>query len=264
MNSKGILAFAQGPAFLKLAVIQLTQLRKFTDIAVAYVVDPGDQELPEYQQLEAMGATLVLAETPGQNRAYDLNAEWKNLGRDMAYELTPFDRTLLVDADYIIQSSAAIDLLDAELPLVCAQWHHCFEQKFLLDNPTIGAHAIDMLWATLVWFDKGAKSQAIFRRWKEVLKFMKWRQEYYKFYSSLVRNDYALSIAVHELEQETLTPVARAPYSQMVIPPWCTYAVEDSDIVVTSTTLDRPAQVVNLRGIDFHALNKTNLLEAYQ
>lgn len=261
MISKGILAFAQGHDFLKLAVIQLTQLRKFSDIAVAYIVDSATADTPEYQLLKEQGAVLIEASVSPQNRNYDLGADWKNLGRDTAYELSPFDKTLLVDVDYILQSPAAIDLLDADLPLVCAHWHHCFDQDFILDNPTIGAHGIAMLWATLLWFDKSPASEVIFKRWKEVLRFLKWRQEYYKFYSSLIRNDYALSIAVHELEQETLKKIAKAPYSQMVIPPWCTYKMIDNDIVVTSTTTDRPAQIVNLSGVDFHALNKSNLLE---
>jgi hypothetical protein len=90
---------------------------------------------------------------------------------------------------------------------------------------------------------------------------LKWRKEYYGFHSSLVRNDYALSIAVHELGQESSKHIAEAPYSQMAIPPWCTYTVDDDGLTVLSTTADKPLQILNLSGLDFHALNKNNLLE---
>ena len=261
MISKGILAFAQGQSFLKLALYQLLQLRKISDIDVAYIVDENAETCPEYQQLTELGATLIVANSPSQSRNYDLSAEWKNLGRDKAFKLSPWDKTLLVDVDYIIQSTASLNLLDADLPLVCADWHHCFDQEFILDHDTIGRHAIKMLWATLVWFDKGTVSKQMFDRWAEVLKHLKWRQEYYGFHSSLVRNDYALSIAVHELNQETSKNIAAAPYSQMVIPPWCTYTLDDDILTVLSTTADKPLQILNLAGVDFHALNKNNLLE---
>lgn len=262
MSSKGILAFAQGPKFLKLALIQLTQLRKFSDIGAAYVVDDSATDCPEYAKLEALGATFITANSKSQSRSYDLNVEWKNLGRDRAFELSPWDKTLLVDADFIIQSPATLELLEADLPLICSKWHHCFDQAFTLDEETIGEHAIPMLWATLVWFDKSESCKALFARWAEVLKFLKWRQEYYGFYSSLIRNDYALSIAVHELEQEQKYNFSRAPYSQMVIPPWCTYEANTNSVTVFSTTSDRPIQKIDLTGLDFHALNKTNLIEA--
>ena len=261
MISKGILAFAQGQSFLKLALYQLVQLRKISDIDVDYIVDENAEACSEYQQLVDLGATLIVANSPTQSRNYDLSAEWKNLGRDKALKLSPWDKTLLVDVDYIIQSTASLDLLEADLPLVCAAWHHCFDQEFILDHATIGRHAIKMLWATLVWFDKGPDSQQMFDRWSEVLKHLKWRKEYYGFHSSLVRNDYALSIAVHELGQESSKHIAVAPYSQMAIPPWCTYTVDDDGLTVLSTTADKPLQILNLSGLDFHALNKNNLLE---
>lgn len=264
MISKGILAFAQGRDFLRLAVLQLEQIRKFSDIEVAYIVDTKAAGSPEFNRLQELGCKTVVFDSQVQCRNYDLGTEWRNLGREHAFELSPFDRTLLVDVDYILQSSAAIDLLEADLPLVCGDWHHSFDQEFILDKPCIGRHGVPMLWATLFWFDKSPRSQQIFHKWQEALKFMKWKQEYYGFHSSLIRNDYALSIAVHELEQETQLEVARAAYSQHAIPTWCTYELVDSNIVVTSTTNDRPAQVVNLNGVDFHALNKRNFLEIYQ
>lgn len=264
MTSKGILAFAQGKDFLRLAVKQLEQIRKFSDIEVSYIVDTKAAGTPEFNRLQELGSKTIVFDSKVQCRNYDLGTEWRNLGRERAYELSPFDKTLLLDVDYILQSSAAIDLLDAELPLVCSQWHHNFDQEFVLDKPVIGRHGIPMLWATLFWFDKGQRSKQIFHKWQEALKFMKWKQEFYGFHSSLIRNDYALSIAVHELEQETQLDVARAPYSQHAIPTWCTFELQDEDIVATSTTGNKPAQVVNLKGVDFHALNKRNFLEICQ
>lgn len=262
MISKGILAFAQGNTFLKLAVYQLIQLRLVDkDIGAAYVVS-SDADKDLLAKLSAMGAEIVVADSLSQPRNYDVSGEWKNLGRETAFELSPWDNTLLVDVDYVIQSKASLQLLDCKLPQVCGRWHHIFNQDFVLDSGVIGRHGIPMLWATLVWFDKGPRSQELFVKWQEALKYMKWKQEHYGFYSSLVRNDYALSIAAHELGQETGHKVPVAPYSQHAIPPWCTYEQTDRGLMVSSTTVDRPAQVVNLDGIDFHALNKTALLEA--
>ena len=262
MISKGILAFAQGNSFLKLAVYQLKCLRLIdNDIGAAYIVS-SDADKDLLNTLSAMGAEIIVADSSSQPRNYDVSGEWKNLGRETAFELSPWDNTLLVDVDYVIQSKASLQLLDCNLPQVCGRWHHVFREEFILDNSAIGRHGIPMLWATLVWFDKGPRSKELFAKWQEALKYMKWKQEHYGFYSSLIRNDYALSIAAHELGQESGEKVPIAPYSQNAIPPWCTYEMTDAGLVVSSTTVDRPAQLVNLSGIDFHALNKTALLEA--
>ena len=115
-------------------------------------------------------------------------------------------------------------------------------------------------WATVMMFRRSNTAQYIFDSMNMIRANWRHYKDLYHIAGSLYRNDYALSIAVHELNQETSKNIAVAPYSQMVIPPWCTYTLDDT-LTVLSTTADKPLQILNLAGVDFHALNKNNLLE---
>jgi hypothetical protein len=124
--------------------------------------------------------------------------EFKNDLRTQAYELSPYDETILLDSDYII----ANDVLT-----------HCFEQdsNFLIykdasdltgfrDNTEflkISETSVDFYWATVVFFRKTKDNKVFFDLTKHI-------QENWQHYNSIFqinkptfRNDWVFSIAIH-------------------------------------------------------------------
>mgnify|MGYP006266720065 CR=1 FL=1 len=125
---------------------------------------------------------------------------YRNTNRPNAYDLSPFEETVMIDADYL--------MLDPSMDLV---WDHA--DDFLCNRKTVDLDhkandfgfdnrfnemSIPLYWATAVYFRKTERSRLIF----ELMAFVKENYSYYQYLyrfgqSGYFRNDYALSIAVH-------------------------------------------------------------------
>ena len=124
--------------------------------------------------------------------------EWNNVGRYDAYNLSPYDETLLIDTDYFVQNSNLANYFGSFHNFLChnTSWdisgnNVSRHDKFL----TSGGNGFEMRWATVIYFKKSKHSKFIFDTWRNVC-------ENYDYYSDLIgfkptpfRNDYALSIA---------------------------------------------------------------------
>ncbi|NJO58816.1 MAG: hypothetical protein HC836_10840 [Richelia sp. RM2_1_2] len=123
-----------------------------------------------------------------------------NIGRTSAYDLSPFDETLLIDSDYFIQNSN-LDLVwgtDQEL-LMNTGYCGIFNPKNQNIERYLGRWGPNLYWATLVFFKKSCKAEVFFNLTKYI-------EENYDFYTAsynlpgvVVRNDFIFSIAAHLL-----------------------------------------------------------------
>jgi polyphosphate kinase len=50
---------------------------------------------------------------------YQSHVEWHNQSRVTAYDISPWDRTLLLDADYVVASDQLKTILDAPQDFLC-------------------------------------------------------------------------------------------------------------------------------------------------
>ena len=126
---------------------------------------------------------------------------WKNTTRDTAYELSPYDKTILLDVDYLIFNNSHDILFDTT-----HGYFNCYSSA--LDvvngthmNPMVGK--IPMLWATMIYFEKCPIAEQHFS-------YMEYIRENYVYFAKLYgftirqfRNDYSLTIAHKELRNWT-------------------------------------------------------------
>lgn len=123
-----------------------------------------------------------------------------NLDRCDAYELSPYDETILIDADYLILSDALNGCWDHDNELMM-NW--AYEDIMTLrDDPTLRrlCHTgITMYWATVVYFKKCNFSEQFFNTVKHVRDNREFYQDVYKWPGNLYRNDYSFSVAAHML-----------------------------------------------------------------
>ena len=123
-----------------------------------------------------------------------------NTNRANSFELSPFDETVLIDADFLV--------LDNSLDCVWGSSEDLLANKSIIDlnhvenlggfDKRFNEMSIPLYWATVVYFQKTDRVKSLF----ELITFIK---ENYSYYQSLYnfrpnayfRNDYALSIAIH-------------------------------------------------------------------
>ena len=122
--------------------------------------------------------------------------EWKNLNRTLAYDLSPYYRTLLIDADFFVTSDALFGQIFNKQEFIIA--------KDMYDPATgygyvkkLGKSKLDQLWATVMVFSKTDTVAKIFAMAQHVIDNYVYYSKLYNFNSYPIRNDYAFTIACH-------------------------------------------------------------------
>ena len=109
----GAVIFAQNNASLdytKMAVFAANQIKKYLDIPVSIVTD-SENWLQESYPNHGFDKVISIEFSGTQYKNFNDGAlsnktvEWKNFTRDKIYNLTPYDKTLVLDSDYIINST---------------------------------------------------------------------------------------------------------------------------------------------------------------
>ena len=111
----GALIFAfnnESTDYVAMAQWSAKNIRRHLGIPTAIVtdVDPGDQRLRGFDQV--ISATASAGGTRWFED-YQATVTWHNAGRTDAYTVSPWDQTLVLDADYVVASDQLKTLLNS-------------------------------------------------------------------------------------------------------------------------------------------------------
>ena len=183
---------------------------------------------------------------------------FNNLDRTNAWELTPYDETIIIDTDIVIQSNKLNLLWNNDHDyLVCKQSREVFGNPYA-DFSWVSPGGVPFYWATEFYFRKTAESKLFFDTCKWIKNNYGWLSVVYGYDPKLIRNDYLWSIALHNLGG-----TAHANWAP-TIPGTLLYTLDTSYLL--SMTLDEivvaSADFLNVCRVqkqDVHAMNKNNL-----
>ena len=137
---------------------------------------------------------------------------WHNQTRSTVSDLSPYDQTLLIDADYFVFNSSLQAIFDTAVDFACYGTAQELGLATSLER-TIGNNHKPMYWATVIYFRRTEFSQSVFE-------FMDYIRQHWEFYcllyglaNHIYRNDYALSIALQTLSGYSTTNFAPLPGS---------------------------------------------------
>lgn len=150
--------------------------------------------------LSDKGETVTLYDTPWTART----VPWRVQSRLEAYDLSPFDETLLIDNDYLVMNNR-LDLLWGSYDdyamttrgLTLENREYTPEEQWL-DPSTIRRYR-----TTALWFRKSPAAEALFDLARHVHNNWEHYQNVYQFMGDVFRNDYAFSVAAHILSGST-------------------------------------------------------------
>ena len=127
--------------------------------------------------------------------------QWHNLDRCHAYDLSPYDTTLLMDIDYLPFTSNLLEYFNVDEDFLIHDKIHDLTNKGVYNfrNNSI----IPMLWATVIIFKKTDRAKRIFDKVKYVKQFYQHFCDLYRIDFRNFRNDYAFSIAVNQVNGHT-------------------------------------------------------------
>jgi hypothetical protein len=272
--STGAVIFAQNNKnvdYVKLAIYCAERIKQYLEIPVSIITDSTNWLLDSYPNHPFDQIISVNYYELSQNkRFYDSTLsskvlEWKNFSRCQVYNLTPYDNTLVVDSDFIINSSILKKAFNRESNFqIYKQGFDLAGWRSTLEFERINQFSIPFYWATVIFFRKSELVESVFN----LVSYIKDNWEYfrvlYNIDTALYRNDYAFSIAIHIMNGKT--------NGQFVseLPGKMTYIL-DRDILVEHKNESMCFLVekqdylgeyiaVKTTGIDVHAMNKFSLL----
>ena len=180
--------------YIGLAQRSASLIRKHLKIPVAILTT-------SLNGIEGFDHVVRLPESKSSNRIINHNNSiitfpWDNDHRIDILDFSPFDRTLLLDADYLVLSDQLLPVLECDLPFMITDdviditGRNSFNNMKLMPDKTFMQR-----WATVMTFDNRAR--VVFDAARMVRKNYAYYATMFNFSSSLFRNDFVFSIATH-------------------------------------------------------------------
>ena len=248
--------------YLAMAEWSAGRIRRYLDIPVAVVTNCVD-----HTRNRAFDRVINVEPQTGGTRwfeDYAATVTWHNAGRTDAYALTPWDQTLVLDADYVVCSDQLRRVLESPQDFLA---HRSAidavnpERDFL---STFGNNQFPMWWATVMMFRKSPTAQYIF----DCMEMIKNNWQHYRALYSIseknYRNDHALSIALGIVSGHTLA-VDSIPWSLLSVTPDIQLSRQkvgtaDQELwLMTYQEQTGRTRSLGLAGQDFHAMGKSHL-----
>ena len=123
--------------------------------------------------------------------------QWHNLDRCHAYDLSPYDTTILMDIDYFCFTDNLLQYLQVDEDFLLHDKIHDLTNKDVYDFRK--RSIIPMLWATVIIFKKTDRAKSIFETVKYIKQHYQHFCDLYRIDFRNFRNDYAFSIAVNQV-----------------------------------------------------------------
>lgn len=229
-------------------------------LAFAYNTATTDYEAIAHNTLSAASRRLNLPYTlitdkdlpcNTDNVRYDIDTkdfvQWRNQGRHAAYELSPYEETIVIDVDYLVLDRTLLTIFDQRWDYILQRNSHALTQTW---PTTMGPQSLPYIWATVFAFRKTERARLFFDLVKRV-------QQNYSYYRSLFniqernyRNDYAFAIAdiiingftVNEISipgsmlavDQTITSITPDKNNLVIRDSSCAYVVPQTNLHIMS------------------------------
>jgi hypothetical protein len=184
---------------------------------------------------------------------------WHNTNRMDAYRLSPWDRTLVLDADYVVASDQLRSVLDSDQDFLAHRW--AYDVTGLNDFQGLnyfGNVRMPMWWATVMVFNRSKQAELIFDAMTMIRNNWTHYRNIYKNTSTTYRNDHALSIALLVVNGHTLDHPG-IPWSLATVTPEHKLTQLSADQYrVDFVNSENKSRWTEIRQ-DFHAMGKQQL-----
>ena len=206
--------------YVSMAVANAKNIKKYMkNNSVALVTDQkGKQQLEQTESIAEYFDHIIVTKSVNQGQGPETNSNvnkrsmragtqtltvfWQNQSRPDAYQLSPYDKTLLLDCDYYVFDNTLDQIFESDKNILCGK--HVEEisyQDNLIDYERLHHQTIKLFWATVLFFKKSAESELMFNIMKMVKKNWLYYSKVYKFEGSRTyRNDFAVSVALHLMQ----------------------------------------------------------------
>lgn len=198
----------------------------------------------------------------------DVSDDWINGNRYQSFFLSPYDQTIVLDSDYVINSDQLLTLFDSNLELAVMKnvYDITGRNGFHAYQDISHKKRLHHFWATVIYFTKSAIAKDFFDMLILIKNNYIHYANLYSFPSSPFRNDFASSIALNTLYGHVPKNIPTIPWAMANV-------FSDVDISMEGPTtfgMTYPAGTTNnyykrilVKNQDFHFMNKLSLARLY-
>ena len=247
-KSRGVLLFAFNTDVVDYVAIaeQAARLVHHTlNLPVTLVTDHG-------AVTAHIDQTIVIENTMDNYRTgYASGTTWRNGNRYQAYELSPYDETILIDTDYLMLDRSLLTALDTTLDYRLIHNNRSPKESMSGD---MGQLSLNYIWATAITFKRSQRSELLFNLVGRIQRNYSYYRKLYQIRERNFRNDYAFAIANNILNGYTVNADQSLPWSILTL----TESVSSIEINTNNLTVRSDiAYIVPKQNI--HVMDKTYL-----
>ena len=274
--TQGILIYAHNSYSVDYGLMSLISgglAKKYLNVPVSLITDKFTvdwmKDSQTYELAVKIFEHIIIVEKPETNnsrRLYDgsnnSTIPFINSNRSSAWDLTPYDRTLLIDSDFLIFSDRLSKYWNVDNDLMIGE-----SINDIYDNNRLGYHdryisdvGIKLYWATTVMFTKNIKTKIFFELVKHIKDNYQYYADVYRFDSKQFRNDIAFSIAKHILNGFEQQNTEELPPVLTLLDKDILHSVDNKLTILVSPKLDSNFCAAAIDGIDIHIMNKQSII----
>ncbi len=212
---KGILIFAHNSREIDYSILALISgglAKKHLNVPVSVVTDQSTLDWIKTsgneEKFKETFENVILVDRPDMGNVRRLNdggeskmVPFINSSRSIAYDISPYDRTLLIDSDFLIFSDQLSSYWDLDYDVMISRSINDIQGDRVghLDI-TVSETGTHLYWATCVMFSKTEYAKTFFDLVQHVQTNYKHYGEVFKFSTEQYRNDISFSIAKHIMD----------------------------------------------------------------
>jgi len=182
---------------------------------------------------------------------YANGTTWRNGDRYRAYELSPYDETVLLDTDYLMLDDSLLKILDTTVDYRLMHYNQSPRQSM---TGNMGEMSLDYVWATAITFNRTDKTKMLFDLVGRIQRNYSYYRKLYNLRERNFRNDYAFAIANNILNGYTTDRSQSIPWSMLTLDqPITSIEVKGNMLVVREQT----AHIISKQNI--HVMDKDYL-----
>ena len=222
-KSRGVLLFAfntEKTSYVTIAERCARLVKHITGLPVTLVTDDGT--------MSDSFDSVVYVDNTLKNYKVGEQGSWRNGDRWRAYELSPYDETILIDSDYLMLDDNLIKLFEQEFDYRIMSYNNKPATPW---NLKMGMFGHEYLWATVILFRKSERAKMLFDLVGRIQRNYDYYRRLYHMREGNFRNDYAFTIANNVLNGYDLS------FEQGIINPMLTFADVTTSITLKDTML---------------------------
>lgn len=186
-----------------------------------------------------------------------------NSSRSLAYDITPYDRTLLIDSDFLIMSDSLNKYWDVDVDLMIGEkFVDIRGDRFGESDKYVSDVGVHLYWATTVMFSKSEESRVFWNLLKYVQENYDYYADIYRYPTRTFRNDISFSVAKHIMDGFMKGDKANLPEIFTILDKDDIFDVKENriDILIEDRENIEKYFATSIKNKDVHVMNKQSII----